>query len=149
VLAGDKLKVGGFGLAILWPQKGYIPEDGRGTLGLLIKNKSLSCLLPGNIGKYSQEEITRAFPNLQADLIKLPRKGKKAQTGEGFISWILARWAVIQQGKKYFGRYPANCGSELQEKGVDVYLTSRMGAIIFTAGGDGIKISTGLRSKEQ
>ncbi len=52
-----------------------------------------------------------------------------------FFLAVRPRYALLIQGPKYFGRYPADCSALLKRLGAEVHKTSTEGALILETDG--------------
>ena len=55
-----------------------------------------------------------------------------------------SRLAVLARGKKYFGRYPADCSDCLAGLGAEVHRTGEEGCVIIRSDGEKVWAERGL-----
>jgi competence protein ComEC len=135
--AGDRLPIGGAEVSVLWPSAEKPPVFTNDlSLVFSLTFRKTAFLFPAQAGKAAQEEMVRRHPDLKAAVLAAPARGSRSRTDEMFLKAVSPRLAVLSQGKKYFGRYPADCGDYLARLGADVHRTGEEGCVIVRSDGE-------------
>ena len=137
IRAGDRLGIGAGEIAVLWPTAapagGFTPDL---SLVFSLSFRKIQVLFPSQAGTAAQREILRLHPELRAEVLLAPARGGRARAFDPFLKAVSPRVAVIAQGKKYFGKYPADCGDYLAALGAEVHRTGVEGCVIVRSDGE-------------
>ena len=107
----------------------------------------VTCLFPGAIGREEEEDILKLHPRIPATILKVPRGGSLTHNLPDFLRAVRPRYALLIQGQKYFGRYPADCSGLLKRLGTEVHKTSTEGALVVETDGKTCRIISSLNIK--
>ncbi|MCT1903849.1 DNA internalization-related competence protein ComEC/Rec2 [Oceanobacillus sojae] len=112
---------------------------------VLYANLGLKWLFTGDISKEVEEKITRNYPGLRIDILKVAHHGSKTSTGEAFIEAVQPHIALISAGRNNQFNHPNEEVLEvLEDNQVHVYRTDEQGAIQFFYTDEGGTFSTFL-----
>lgn len=136
VSAGESLALGPLRCTFLWPEKVGGRFNPDLSLVFRLDLGRISLLFPSRIGVRAQKEILRLHPDLQSTILKVPGRGSRVHNLPAFLQAVNPRYALLIQGQKYFGRYPADCARELRQLGAEVYKSSEAGCIIVETDGE-------------
>ncbi len=143
--AGDRLEFGGAEFSILWPPRARsaaFTADLSLVFSLTFRRSSF--LFPAQASSAAQREILRLHPRLGAEVLLAPARGSRSRTHEPFLRAVSPRLAVLARGKKYFGRYPADCGEFLAGMGAEVHRTGEEGCVIVRSDGEKVWAERGM-----
>jgi competence protein ComEC len=98
-------------------------------------------LLMGDAGKAAEKELMKKYPKkLKADLLKVGHHGANTSTSTAFINKVKPKYAIISSANKL--GYPSNeIINRLEEKGIEIYRTDRLGTIVVNSNGRTISIT--------
>lgn len=126
----DLVEAEGIRISVLWPR------CVRGTnfqadysLVVRIQFGDIIFLFPSRIGVKVQEELAKRPVDLKATILKIPGCGSCANVSPFFLKAVNPEYWLLIQGRKYFGRYPRDCGDFLQANRVEVHKTGDEGCI--------------------
>jgi competence protein ComEC len=153
---GDKIKLSGLEISVLWPQRAWLASQltncqlancqlGERVLGMstdknlndfslvfLLRRENFTALLMGDADSRVQDEIMTENNLPAVNLLKFPHHGSKTGLAEDFLSMIKPKEAVISVGKNSYG-HPTKEALELLKKyGVRVKRTDLEGEIHYT-----------------
>jgi competence protein ComEC len=130
-------------LEVLYPESNFISmkdplNDGSLVLKLIYGNTSV--LFTGDIGMEAEAHMLKEKTNVKSDVLKVAHHGSPYSTGEGFISAVSPRAAVVSVGTNNFGHPSPSTLERLDQAGVRVFRTDREGALLFSSNGKSFKI---------
>lgn len=96
------VNIEGFTLYSLLEKKGGLSDNDNSLVHLFSVN-GLNYLFLGDISKEREADLTRQYPFLQADVIKLAHHGSQTSTSEGLLSNFQPRLAIISADPKVYG----------------------------------------------
>jgi len=127
----DSLEYGGIVFKILYPDKGLLARDNDSIVGLL-KYRDISFLFTGDSDLVVEKSIiNRLVDDGGVDVIKVSHHGSKSANGEGWLSAVAPKWAVISVGKNNYGHPDAGVLANLEKLGVTIKRTDKDGNIVF------------------
>lgn len=116
-------------LYVLWPFEPGMGENGD-SLVLYGKIGADIWLFTGDLGVEEEQELLRAYPNLQADVLKVGHHGSNTSTSAVFLQQINPAYALISAKKENrFGHPHQEVVELLAREKVSVYRTDQQGAI--------------------
>lgn len=126
-------RVGELTLQVLWPPPGADPDNPNdASVVLLVEVRGVRLLLTGDVEPPSQAALSRAWPDLRADVLKVPHHGSRHQD----VAWLTglgARVAVVSVGAGNDYGHPAEEALEpLSEGGAEVLRTDLDGDVAIT-----------------
>ncbi|WP_338157168.1 DNA internalization-related competence protein ComEC/Rec2 [Atopococcus tabaci] len=138
------------GLGVLWPF-----EHGSGSnndsLVLYGKLGTDMWLFTGDLEQPGEEELMRAYPLLQADILKVGHHGSQTSTSADFLQQLSPEEAWISSGRNNrYGHPHEEVIQRLEDADITVWRTDEQGAVIFTYSmwGTNIESSLPLHSSE-
>lgn len=136
---GDRREFGGAEVSVLWPSEEKAPAFTTDlSLVFALSFRKTTFLFPSQTGTAGQRGVMLRRSGLRADVLLAPARGSRSRTHEPFLRAVSPRLAVLAQGKKYFGRYPADCGDYLAGLGAEVHRTGEEGCVIVRSDGEKI-----------
>ncbi|HDL64306.1 MAG TPA: hypothetical protein ENH12_02830, partial [Proteobacteria bacterium] len=139
--ADDLIEVGGCRLSVLWPRclsgTKFQPDY---SLVIKLRFGETSFLFPSRIGVLAQEDLAEKPVNLKATVLKAPWRGASTHISPFFLKAVNPEYGLLIQGRKYFGRYPRDCGDFLEEQGSEVHKTGEEGCIIVETDGETCRV---------
>jgi competence protein ComEC len=110
-------------------------DDGEGTVAndaslvLLVRTRGIRLLLSGDMEPDAQESLTRCFPGLRVDVLKVPHHGSRYQD-PSLLTALGARLAVVSVGAGNDYGHPASSTLQLLRRaGMQVERTDRVGDV--------------------
>lgn len=121
-------RIGAVTLQTLWPPPHWVPADPNdASVVMLATVGGVRILLAGDAEPPSQEGISRAWPGLRADVLKVPHHGSRYQD-PAFLSSVGAPLALISVGADNDYGHPApETLALLQQTGAEVLRTDLEG----------------------
>lgn len=143
--AGDRLRLGGIEIDVLWPPK----QDGGWQLGTgnarslvaSVRADGRSILLTGDIEQAAMGGLMATQPNLVAEVLYVPHHGKEHPVLADFVRTVAPRYAVISDRADRIAPERRWHPSEP----VETYRTSSHGDISFHATAEGWAVRTQRR----
>jgi competence protein ComEC len=143
--ADDLIVLGRIRLSVLWPRnRRNTPFQPDYSLVAKLQVGEISFLLPSRIGVGGQEELVDRRLDLRATVLKIPKGGSRTRTSPCFLRAVDPVYALLIQGRKYFGRYPADCAEFLKQAGVEVHTTGEEGSLIVETDGRSCRVFSTL-----
>lgn len=131
-------------LEVLYP----MPEDdyigNNCSLVVKIRYKGCTWLLTGDIEKEGIERLLARGVDLRADILKIPHHGSITSFVPLFYEKINPKAVVISVGENNFNQPHEEIKKYFFEKGVPLYITRDMGAIMTKSNGQRIMLRTYL-----
>ncbi len=124
--------------------QGSRDDANNNSVVALLKYDNISTLFTGDIETQAENEILNLFPDLKADIIKIPHHGSRFSNTDKFLKQIAPKVAVIQVGRNVFGHPSNEVLEKLNKIDADVFRNDQNGAIIITVDKEKIKIKTTL-----
>jgi competence protein ComEC len=146
--ADDLIEIGGCRLTVLWPRclsgTKFQPDY---SLVVKLRFEETSFLFPSRIGIIAQEDLAEKPLDLEATVLKAPWRGSSAHISPFFLKAVKPEYGLLIQGRKYFGRYPRDCGEFLKEQGAEVHKTGEEGCIIVETDGQSCRVLSALNTE--
>lgn len=119
-----------------WEKTTVVRDDEANDNSLITKLTygDISFLLTGD-GEMAELLSLLDYPNLEAQVLKLPHHGSKTSFFTDFYDLVAPQAVVISVGKNSFGHPARDIISYWSEKNIPVYRTDRAGAITFSTDG--------------
>jgi len=134
--AGDVIHFGAVEMSVLWPPAGGETSTNNDSLVLRLKFGDRSILLTGDIEKQAEQSLLESWPNLRADVVKVPHHGSKTSSTEDFVCASLPQFAIVSVGRhSMFGHPHKEVVQRWQSHGATVLTTGECGTI--SVGTDG------------
>ncbi|MCW5201276.1 MBL fold metallo-hydrolase, partial [Desulfobulbus sp. F4] len=138
--SGRRLAQGkGFALTTI----GSFPGEDVNNAALVLRYQHgrRAFLLPGDIGKPSEERLLRQGTNVQADVLLAGHHGSSTSTGSAFLTAVQPQLIVVSAGDNQADQLhfpaPANLAS-WREKNIPVLITRKQGTVTCVTDGKGI-----------
>ena len=140
---GASRAVGDVTLQVLWPPPGLRADNPNdASVVLLAQVAGIRVLLTGDVEPVSQQGLARAWPGLQADVLKVPHHGSRYQD----LDWLLGlhpKVAVVSVGRDNDYGHPSGETLEpLAASGVEVARTDTDGDVAVTVSGGDLRVAT-------
>jgi len=152
----------GQGMQVLIPERGRRLAQGRdfeltvvGMTGLPVRSEEVNdaalvlryqhgrraFLLPGDIGKQSEDILLRQGADVAADVLLAGHHGSRTSTGPDFLAAVQPKLIVVSAGRGSRQQYfPAPANRALwQEKKIPVQITREQGTVSCVTDGDGLE----------
>ncbi|MEA1928440.1 MAG: ComEC/Rec2 family competence protein [Candidatus Auribacterota bacterium] len=137
----DLIEIGESRLTVLWPRcKAGTKFQPDYSLVVRLRFGETTFLFPSRIGILAQEELAEEMVNLKATIFKAPWRGSSAHISPFFLKAIHPEYGLLIQGRKYFGRYPRDCGEFLKEQGAKIHKTGEEGCITVETDGSSCRV---------
>lgn len=129
--AGDSIRYGENSLAILSPDEDWLQsaELNDTSLAALLAVPEFTALLTGDIGVNVEEDLVARYPNLRADILKVPHHGSKYSSSAALLQTVRPKLAVIEVGKNRYGHPTEEALDRLNALGARVFRTDLNGTI--------------------
>lgn len=139
---GDQIQTGQMHIQCIHPYLDYDwHTENDYSLVLKLEYGNFNGLLVGDLENTGEQEIMEQIANM--DYLKVGHHGSAGSSGEGFLSVLKPKIAVISAGAGNRYGHPAPAALErLQNIGADIYSTIERGAVSVTTDGDKITVST-------
>ena len=130
---GATRRVGELTMQVLWPPPGAEPDNPNdASVVLLVAVRGVRLLLTGDVEPPSQAALARAWPDLRADVLKVPHHGSRFQDLE-WLTGLGARLAVVSVGADNdYGHPSPDILDPLTAAGTEVLRTDRDGDVAIT-----------------
>ncbi len=140
---GSTRRIGDLTLQVLWPPPGALPANPNdASVVLLAEVRGVRLLLTGDVEPESQAALDRAWPDLAADILKVPHHGSRYQD----LDWLLglgARVAVVSAGvDNDYGHPSSDTLGPLEQAGLEVLRTDLDGDVAVTVRDGEIGVAT-------
>ncbi len=144
---GDRTETAGCSITVLHPYAGfYTPGNEYGdanesSLVMKVSGRTMSVLLPGDIGEEAERDVSHAGEFLRSDIIKIPHHGSRTSANDRFLELVSPSIAVISVGRDNAFGHPS---PEVVEKlaGKKVLRTDTDGAVGIRETGNGPAVKT-------
>ena len=129
---GDRITTEqGIDFMVISPASGKDYKDYNESSMVLFMNMGLKIIFAGDIGFSEEEEIAKAFTNLNCHVLKLAHHGSKNSTGDMFLDTLKPMIAIAGAGvNNNFGHPSVEVQERLAERNIDFYSTKSRGAVI-------------------
>ncbi|WP_417909575.1 DNA internalization-related competence protein ComEC/Rec2 [Candidatus Electronema sp. PJ] len=116
---------------------GHSGEVNDAALVLRYQHGKRAFLLPGDIGKQSEDILLQQGIELKADILLAAHHGSRTSTGEDFLTAVQPHLIVVSAGRSARQKYfPAAANQILwQEKRIPVHITREQGTMTCTTTG--------------
>jgi competence protein ComEC len=130
-------RVGAATIQVLWPPPGSATSANDASVVLLVEVAGVRLLLTGDVEPDAQAALARTWPDLRADVLKVPHHGSRFQDLD-LLESLGARLALVSAGEDNDYGHPApDTLSALTAAGVEVLRTDTDGdvAVVVRDGG--------------
>ncbi|GAB3050678.1 DNA internalization-related competence protein ComEC/Rec2 [Virgibacillus ainsalahensis] len=129
VTRDDTIRIGEQLFHVLAPYKNNLSPN-ENSLVLYTELGGKNWLFTGDIGINEEKELSRTYPYLQTDVLKVAHHGSNTSTDEDFISHINPEYALISVGENNsFGHPTAQVLEILDKEEVIILRTDEHGAV--------------------
>jgi len=144
----DLIEIGGSQISVLWPRcPGETEFEPDYSLVVKLRFGETTFLFPSMIGIFAQEDLAEKPLNLKATVLKAPWRGSSAHISPFFLKAVNPEYGLLIQGRKYFGRYPRDCGEFLEEQGTEVHKSGEEGCLIIETDGKTCRVLSNLNTE--
>jgi len=137
--AGEKRLWGGIRIDVVSPPEDYRPgaqARNNDSLALLLRYKSSSLLLVGDLERAMEAQIVREERVGRVDVLKVGHHGSKTSTSPALLEVTQPTWAVISAGTGNLFRHPhPEVTKRLAQRGASVWRTDLNGQVRFLTDG--------------
>jgi len=149
VAAGDRFKIEGVTVEVLWPPRS---PDRTGPWGndesvvMKMKYGNRTFLWTGDISQNVELALIADGLDLKSDVLKVPHHGSRTSSSEAFIRHAQPQYAVISVGEHSpFGHPHPDVIGRYRSLGVEVWQTGQRGTITIITDGEQLEVSTFVR----
>lgn len=129
--SGDAWQVGQAAFHAIHPEN-RVDDANESSLVLYAKIGGLSWLFTGDLGELGEGELTKRYPKLRTDVLKVGHHGSKTSSSELFIKQLQPKIAIISAGKNNrYGHPHRQVLDALEKENVKVVRTDENGGIIY------------------
>jgi competence protein ComEC len=140
--ADDVIHFGAVEMSVLSPPAGGETSTNNDSLVLRLKFGDRSILLTGDIEKQAEKSLLESWPNLRADVVKVPHHGSKTSSTEDFVRASVPQFAIISVGRhSMFGHPHKEVVQRWQSHGATVLTTGESGTITISTDGKDLKLN--------
>ncbi|TRM12761.1 DNA internalization-related competence protein ComEC/Rec2 [Lentibacillus cibarius] len=126
---GDKLTIEDGVFHVLSPNKDSQSKN-ENSLVLYTELGGKTWLFTGDIGRETEKEIIRLYPDLTIDVLKVAHHGSRTSTGSDFLQEIHPVYGLISAGVNNMYSHPhRDVLQSLQFEEVNIYRTDKHGAV--------------------
>jgi competence protein ComEC len=130
---GDRLRLGGADLEILWPIKPDAVSANSNSLVIKLTYHNFSCLFVGDLNKIGEKKLLKENVNLKANALKVGHHGYLDTTSREFLDAVSPALAIISVESDNMAGAPSPQVLELlKERKVKIYRTDKDGDIIIS-----------------
>lgn len=116
-------------LQCVFPEKDYCAEKNQQSLVFLLKYRSFSCMLTGDLEKEGEQELCQ-LPLEDITMLKIGHHGSRNASSDELLDILKPEYAVISCGKNNrYGHPHEELIERLNKRHMDIYQTPRSGAI--------------------
>ncbi|MFP7477846.1 DNA internalization-related competence protein ComEC/Rec2 [Terribacillus saccharophilus] len=133
--AGEILRLPGWDIQLLAPFRDK-KDPNQNSLVMYTKLGGKSWLFTGDIGKEEEMEITRQYPSLRADVLKVGHHGSNTSTDPAFLQQVKPETAFISAGRKNrYGHPSPEVVESLSQQNIRIWRTDTDGAVVYAFSG--------------
>lgn len=145
---GDGIEIGDLKVDVLWPEEGTRALDiNESSLVCLLTYKDITQLFTGDIGFKTEARLLDKIKDI--DLLKVAHHGSKNSTSLKFIEKVRPEYGMISSGVSNRYGHPHELTLErLEKQNVQMYATSKDGAICIRTDGRTYTVETQLQEEE-
>lgn len=127
----------GFAWRIVGPAADQVPSDtNAASLVLSVSIQNVGVLLLGDTGEEEQRWLSRTYPNLSAEIVKVAHHGSRDQF-LGLYQQLGSSIALVSVGENRYGHPNSALLRELSGVGAFAYRTDELGSIALSMRGGG------------
>ncbi|WAA11519.1 DNA internalization-related competence protein ComEC/Rec2 [Fervidibacillus halotolerans] len=131
VSRGIRWHIGNGQFFILAP-KMYAPSGNDSSVVIYAHIGGLDWLFTGDLERDGEMDLTKNFPTMQVDVLKVGHHGSNTSTEAAFLQQIRPKIAVISVGKNnLYGHPHERVLEDLEKAGATIYRTDIHGAVTF------------------
>lgn len=139
---GDKFNLNNSNFTIVGPQTYNFSEDNDRSIVIKLEYGDRKFLFPGDAAKESESAMIYSGINLKSDVLMVGHHGSKYSTNDFFLDEVNPKIAVISVGKNNRYNHPSDkVLKKLEDRGIKVLRTDKMGDIILKTDGRRIEIN--------
>ena len=129
---GDGWEKRGDSFTVLHPDT-HRGDSNESSLVLYARINGMKWLFTGDMGKESEAVLTREWPKLEVDYLKVGHHGSHTSSSADFIDTLSPKAAIISAGENNrYGHPHADVLETFDERGVSIFRTDKMGAVSYT-----------------
>lgn len=113
----------------------------EGSLVLLLESASTTALFTGDIGKQTEQNLTRFGLVNNIDILKVAHHGSKYSSSKEFLQATSPKIAVIEVGKNSYGHPAKQTLQQLQHYNIKTLRTDTDGTVKITSDGKNLRVS--------
>ncbi len=129
-------------LRILWPEKGHIPylNENNNSMVMILEAKGTRILFTGDIEKETEAILASKY-STDIDVLKVAHHGSRTSTSEEWLKKFSPEYSIISVGRNNpYGHPTGEVIKRLEEFGIDIFRTDKMGMIRVIIKEDGLEI---------
>lgn len=119
-------------MGVLWP---FSAGTGNNNDSIVLYGKigTDTWLFTGDLEEEGERELMKAYPFLQADILKVGHHGSRTSTSESFLKKISPRSVLISCGRNnWYGHPHEEVLQRLEEQKTEIWRTDQNGGIVYT-----------------
>ncbi|MCB9641088.1 MAG: DNA internalization-related competence protein ComEC/Rec2 [Myxococcales bacterium] len=115
------------------------------SLVLLLTYKKIRILLTGDIEEHAEEILTKRYPHLRADILKVPHHGSRTSSTARLLDHIRPKHALFGMGRRNLFRFPhPSTYQRYKQRKIRIWRTDQHGLIQIKTDGRTLSISPTL-----
>lgn len=146
ITAGDRFRIEGVTVDILWPppaEKDDAPWGNDEAVVVKMTYGRRTFLLTGDISGRVERALVAGALDLKSDVLKVPHHGSRTSSTEAFVRRVRPRYAVISVGEHSpFGHPHPEVVARYQSLGATILQTGRWGTITIRTDGHNLEVLT-------
>ena len=141
---GDSFNLGSATVTVIGPVGSGYEDLNDTSLVLMVQFGDTKFLFTGDMEALAERELVDAGVDLKADVLKVGHHGSYSSTSYVFLREVMPTYGVITVGRdNEYGHPHADPMSRLEQAGVTLYRTDKMGNIVATSDGTNIVFQWG------
>lgn len=146
VQSGDHFAVDDVEVRVVHPSPpDWERQDPRNddSLVLELRWRDVSIVLPGDIGRDTEQLIAERFAPVRYRVLKVPHHGSATSSGEMLLEHLQPTLAIVSAGRgNAFGHPAPSVVSRYDRRGIGLYRTDQDGAVTIDTDGHALEVST-------
>ncbi len=144
LMAGDRIFQADNFMEVLLPNQEFLFDKNlnNSSLVLLLKNKNIKVLFPGDIEEKAEKYLVNLYRNFneKIDILKISHHGSKTASSEEFLKIFQPKLAFIEVGRNYYGHPSKEVLKRLENFGIKWFRTDLEGNLKVIVDGKEIKV---------
>jgi competence protein ComEC len=146
--AGQRIKASKLILHVLHPFENLENKELKNANNTSIITRAIynqnSFLFTGDISKSIEKELVEKEIEINSDILKVAHHGSKSSSSDEFLAGVLPEVAIIQVGENNYGHPHSEVLERLENFGISVLRTDKVGDIKIISDGENLKYETAI-----